>query len=261
MIDPRYNPALLAAETFQEAWARVVLKLTTCHGNACRNLMVQIADPLALKPELHSMYRLYTQAMGVNREEKVARGIFPDDLAASSPASLGSNSLPVEALTEAYHAPDGYMEQARRAKPRQIARWGSYFARMTEHGGVNQLANLIHAMRSRHFVMKGAYTMYTGFPKELTLNRGAPCLQYLAWQLEPDAVGLLAVYRNHSFTEMAYPNYHALGQLMEYVRDQTEWDSLGPLTVLSSHAYLDKQPGKTRNLATAFWSALCSERE
>lgn len=53
-------------------------------------------------------------------------------------------------------------------------------------------------------------------------------------------LGLLAVYRNHDFLERAYGNYWGLCNLLNFIANEVG-ATPGPLTCVSSHAYVDKK--------------------
>ena len=78
---------------------------------------------------------------------------------------------------------------------------------------------------------------------ECTIPMGAPCLNYLAFQIENVGknriINLLAVYRNHDFLTRAYGNYFGLGILIAFVSKETN-STVGTLTCISSHAYYSK---------------------
>jgi len=106
---------------------------------------------------------------------------------------------------------------------------------------VNQLENIIEAVRTRSKVCRAAYTIMIASPGGETIQpRGGPCLNYIAVQLEPRprlVLSLLAVYRNHDFLERAYGNYWGLCNLLRFLASEVE-ATPGPLTCVSSHAYV-----------------------
>lgn len=74
-------------------------------------------------------------------------------------------------------------------------------------------------------------------------RRGGPCLNYIAVQMEhgnPDALGLMCVYRNHDFLERAYGNYWGLCNLLCFVAEETD-SAPGPLTCVSSRAHVENK--------------------
>lgn len=110
----------------------------------------------------------------------------------------------------------------------------------------NQLFNIINAINTRERISSSAYTIVIQKPGGETVRPlGSPCLNYLAIQLdrEEDNLGILAVYRNHDFFVRAYGNYWGLCNLTNFMARETGF-SPGPLTCVSSHAYLK---GSKRN--------------
>jgi len=146
-------------------------------------------------------------------------------------------------LFKAYNRSNGLYERVQRRKPS----WGTYFRRMTHYdktgGVVNQLGNIIEAIRTRQKVSKAAYTVVIQNPGAETVRpRGGPCLNSFAVQIEPGnplVLGLLAFYRNHDFLERAYGNYWGLCNLLRFLSEEVG-ATLGPLTCVSSHAYVSQ---------------------
>ena len=97
---------------------------------------------------------------------------------------------------------------------------------------------------------KAAFTLKTQYVGGESVQRiGGPCLNYIAIQLERGQireVGFLAVYRNHDFTERSYGNYWGLCNLLHFIAEQTN-SSYGPLTCISSHAYISREGRKELN--------------
>jgi thymidylate synthase len=124
--------------------------------------------------------------------------------------------------------------------------WGTYFDRMIAYPGVNcqtnQLKNIVQAINTRKISMQAAYTIVIEIPgKETTRRMGAPCLNYLAVQIDnlENTLNLLATYRNHDFLQKAYGNYYGLCKLLSFLAKETK-KKVGYLTCVSSHAYVDK---------------------
>lgn len=108
---------------------------------------------------------------------------------------------------------------------------------------MNQLENIINALTMRANVSKAALTIVIQRPGgETTRPLGGPCLNYLAVQAERNTdttLGLLAVYRNHDFLQKAYGNYWGLCNLLRFLAKETKTIA-GPVTCISSHAYVEK---------------------
>jgi hypothetical protein len=71
---------------------------------------------------------------------------------------------------------------------------------------------------------------------------GGPCLHYIFLQLDSDlrTMNMLAIYRNHDFANKAYGNYVGLGDLLEFLCYETNFN-VGKLTCVSSHAFIESK--------------------
>ena len=227
------RPEVLVRDSFQQAWKDAV-SLLIQSGGEWRNLVVQICKPDHYDDGFHAACDNFSAQQGLLGPKHVAYTIFPRRLA--------SRHRDITKLSYEYNRPRGFYDRvARRAH-----RWGTYFQRMTAYpnpggGVVNQLERIIGAIKSRRAVHKAAYTIVIPRPgAETAQPLGAPCLNYVAVQLEagdPKHLGLLAVYRNHDFLERAYGNYWGLCNLLLYLAQETG-AAPGPLTCVSSHAYI-----------------------
>ena len=125
----------------------------------------------------------------------------------------------------------------------------------TDRGVQNQLKNIIEAINGRPNIYKAAYTVVIQNPGGETIRPlGGPCLNYLAVQMESltsgASVGLLATYRNHDFLERAYGNYWGLCNLTCCLAGETN-SQPGPVTCISSHAYVDRKKRPLSSLLDA----------
>ena len=230
-------PHLITENSFQDAWIGAASRLRSNSWEA-RNLVVQIADPTAIDRRLHSRLSQFAANVGIYSPKQVAYTIFPHGLY----KKCGSASK----LYESYNRSPGGM--CERLVKRSNNRWGTYFQRLTNYptanGKVNQLDEIIGAISSDTSTYTSAFCMVIQKPGGDTKRRlGGPCLNYIAVQLEagsPQRLGLLCVYRNHDFLERAYGNYWGLCNLLRFMAEQVGAVP-GPLTCVSSHAYVDKK--------------------
>jgi thymidylate synthase len=214
-------------------------------GSPMRNLTVQILDPSAFDETFHAKFDRFTRSEDLLPAKDVAYTIFPHRLYARTGGGA--------ALYKSYNRPRGMYERVKTG-------WGTYFRRLTAYlppgsdgPAVNQLKKVVDRINARDAVYTAAYHMEIAYPgNETTRDRGGPCLNYIAVQLEPDPrrLGLLCVYRNHDFLQKAYGNYWALCNLLRFLCDETGFDP-GVLTCLSSHAYTDAA-GVLRRLVRVF---------
>jgi hypothetical protein len=229
------EPIILTSSSFQLAWLEGTKRLAISHWEM-RNLVVHIRNPDILDEGFHNKISAFAQSEGLLGPKHVAYTIFPH--------RLYQNKGNAAALFNAYNKSEGLYDKLHRRK----RGWGTYFRRMTNYKGtdgvVNQLDNIITAIRNRESHSKAAYTVVIQNPGGETVRPlGGPCLNYVAVQIEPEQstqmmiLGLLAVYRNHDFLERAYGNYWGLCNLLVFLAKEVNGIP-GPLTCVSSHAYV-----------------------
>ena len=243
------EPVRVVSDDFQNAWLEVVKQLMASHWEV-RNLIVQIKNPSMLDQTFHDKMDAFAKAQGLLGPKHVAYTIFPHGLY----RDRGSATT----LFTDYNKARGLFEKLQHRKPG----WGTYFRRMTNYDGangmVNQLGNIIAAIRDRENLSKAAYTIVIQNPGGETVRPlGGPCLNYIAVQAEPGhaghplSLGLLAVYRNHDFLEKAYGNYWGLCNLLGFLAKEVD-GTPGPLTCVSSHAYVGANKTALKQLVEGF---------
>lgn len=239
-------PQLVVATSFQEGYIAACRHLMG-RGWTARNLVVYIADPTALDQSLHQRVVEFARQHALHNPKNVAYSIFP--------WRLYERQGNIDCLLVRYLGARGLYERLRRLSP---GMWGTYFYRMTAYpaadGPVNQLANVIKAIRSRSTVCRAAYTLVIPVPGgENVRRRGSPCLNYIAVQLEGGEArraSLLAVYRNHDFLERAYGNYWGMCLLLRFLARETGFCT-GSVTCVSSHAYVPRLRRELRVLISS----------
>ena len=240
MID---TPHVIGAASFQDAWVAAARHLRQNHW-VVRNLVVQVCNPTVFQQPLHDRVSAFARTVKALGPKHVAYTIFPHGLCAKCATA--------EKLYHSYNRPKGVCERLVR---RSDNRWGTYFQRLTAYptsnGTVNQLDKIIAAIRSDPNTFSAAFTMVIQKPGgETTRRLGGPCLNYVAVQLDagpPFTLGLLCTYRNHDFLERAYGNYWGLCNLLRFMADETGAQP-GPLTCISSHAFVDKHKNDLKTL-------------
>lgn len=234
MVEHRVQaPRLVHGSSIQDAYVAALCALRDEHWDAF-NLLVQIENPLAFDEAAHVRIAQLASDCGVKTPRQVAHTVFPDGQYRSSRDSV--------------HFYDRYLKRFLPVYKKRMPNgaWGSYFGRLIgyDRGGaaVNQLGDLIEAIRRSDRVWRAAHVMVIPYPgPETRRTRGAPCLNYIAVQLEPGdppTASLLAVYRNHTFVERAYGNYWGLANLLAFIATETGY-GVGRLTCLSSHAEVE----------------------
>lgn len=230
------QPFLVEQDCFQTAWKEATCLLKD-HGWEIYNLVVNIKNPTAFDDQIHENFSEFCVKNSLLKPKHVAYTIFPHN--------LYKKNFSANEVFDAYNRDRGLFHRLR-SRPR--SGWGTYFRRMTcyEINGhiENQLNNIIQAINSRPRISKASYTIIIQKPGYETVRpRGGPCLNYLAIQMEPrnpnPLLGLLGIYRNHDFLIRAYGNYWGLCNLICFLAKETNTVP-GPLTCISSHAYVDR---------------------
>jgi len=235
------GPMQVVADSFQHAWLDVVNQLESAHWEL-NNVVAHIRNITAMDQGFHSDMESFAEDQAILGPKHVAYTIFPHGLYRGKDA---------EGVFEAYNRPGGFYD-------RKKTRWGTYFRRMTSYKvkneRVNQLKNIIDAIRDRETLNKAAYTVTLQYPGKETIRKmGGPCLNYLAIQAKPArgnspmTLGLMAVYRNHDFLQRAYGNYWGLCNLIGFLAREVGGRP-GPLTCVSSHAYVSEKKTALRSL-------------
>jgi thymidylate synthase len=222
---------LIISDDFQNAWIQAVVTLRNNKWEKW-SLVVQINDILALDKVAHQKVTDFAIKNNLKKPKTVAYTIFP--------YVLWNNKISRMHLYEKYKH---YFVSPKKGSNRRKFSWGSYFQRMIDYNGYNQLEEIIREINTRKKESCAAYTIL--IPKtghETKAFRGAPCLQYLAFQFDKhsNSISLLAVYRNHDFLERAYGNYFGLCKLLQFIAENIK-KKPGHITCISSHAYVDKK--------------------
>lgn len=230
------NDAILIIEdNFQLVWKKVLLLLKENHWDLY-NVMVQFPSSINCENELNKKYTSFTKAIGILKPKSVVYTIFP--------YKLYRRNRNIDTLSDKY-----IHKEIPHLKRMPKYGWGTYFLRMVDYNGdgnSNQLKRIIDAINERDRTTRAGYTIVIEKPGGETVKPlGAPCLNYIAIQLEKikgvrDRISLLAVYRNHDFLERAYGNYLGLSHLLKFIADQTDLE-VGKITCVSSHAFVDKK--------------------
>ncbi len=171
-----------------------------------------------------------------------------------------ANTIFPQATYEDHGAPEFYDVYINKVFPRlkrSSRDWGRYFERMiaypTPNGPMNLLDKIVQKMK-RHMDGKRLY----GNVYELPIYNpvldaegppiGGQCLSHLSFKVDKNRYVLLsATYRNHYYTEKLLGNIVGLGRLLQFVAEETG-TTVGPLTILSTHAEIDTGGGAQDDL-------------
>lgn len=223
------------------AWRAAVKAVDLRPGDSAYNVVIDIADPIAgtdpTDPRVavvDAFLRRFDKSV-----EAVANTIFP------------------AALYYRHGAPAFFEVFRDRVLPkvRKNARWsGYYFERMMQvpavgGGTINQLSAMIERMRNANVRANNKFELSLYDPERDIDDSpyGGQCLSFLSFKLHPGSpktLTLTALYRNHFYIEKLLGNMIGLGRLMEFVAREANLD-VGALTIISTHAEIDKPRTKT----------------
>lgn len=231
------QPTIVSAATIIDAW-RSCAELLVNEGTRL-NLLVHISKPSAVS--VHDLAPFDPQNVDAAATSlfDVANTIFPSE---GPKWNLNAGAF------SAYYIP--VYERLGRSVPYS---WGFYFQRLVEFGPdkVNQLTRIVDGLNSwgrNHHAAFVAHLSSSNIDKPRP--QGAPCLQYLQFmRAEDDQLTMTAVYRSHDYFLKALGNFLGLSRILAYICKQTGL-SLGPLSCLSTYAFLGNNRGKTKQLLT-----------
>ncbi|MBD8689555.1 MULTISPECIES: hypothetical protein [unclassified Rhizobium] len=233
--------------TCATAWLAASQAVYGMKDHESHNVVIDVADPLAETPADKATVDLLDKYLASFTENEflvrtVANTIFP------------------QALYEDHGSPEFYDIYLNRVFPRlkrSSRDWGRYFERMIAYpgpgGATNLLGDLVSKMK-RHVASGTVYRniyelpIYNPAKDAGGSPRGGQCLSFLSFKIDRyRRLHLSAIYRNHYYTEKLLGNLIGLGNLMSFVADETGL-TCGPLTVLSTHAEVDKGGGLQSDL-------------
>lgn len=243
-------------------WLAAARHLNAHQGRRAKNLLLEIAHPLALTEEDHTVMARVDEALALKNLtlRTVAGTIFP------------------VAMYQKYGRPGYYEKYKEMLKRGQKANtWGTYAHRMIDRPGrefgatINPLEYLVQKLSAegqpqpkdgRKVSFIASYELSVADPEEdlqpqldtggdvPTYNPafdmrdwlGLPCLSHLSFKRVPCgegyAVDLTAIYRSHHYCARALGNLIGLGQLLSFVAKESGLE-VGKLSCLSTHAELD----------------------
>lgn len=240
------RPIVICEDSFQIAWAKAIISLSD-HNWKAWNVLVQIDCPELYDKASDELLKNFANNHKLIPPKHVAHTIFPQ--------TFLKPGISKDRLYEKY------WKFFRLSRNMPHSGWGTYFERMirysTPDGEIDQLGSIINNINNRSRNYGASYTIVIPYPhRDLNKLMGAPCLNYITIQVENSTnpikeklINLLAVYRNHDFTERAYGNYLGLCNLMKYIAQETD-SLIGTLTCVSSHAYVPKNCGELKVIAS-----------
>lgn len=224
------GPFVVKESSISLAWLRAI-KILLENKKEVFNLIVQIKRPKFSNDDIYKNYAKICSKYNLKLVRDISYTIFPDTL------YIKNSKGRMKKLFKNYA----------RIYPRIKTSWGTYFHRLVSwefskgYDFINQLEKVINNLKKRQKIYKSAYFMVLCTPgNNFDRPIGAPCLHYLALQIEPSVreINLLAVYRNHFFIQRAYGNYIGLSYLLKFICKHSNY-KMGDLVCISSHACIE----------------------
>ncbi len=226
------------------AWREAVRVVDAQPTHNANNVVIDILNPLARSTMADPIVLAVDKFLRQQNEkpiETVANTIFP------------------AALYRRFGAPeffDRFRDDVLR-KVRRSEKWsGYYFERMIQYPTttgepINQLWDIVERIRNPKVKALNKFELSIFDP--LRDVNGSPyggqCLSFASFKLIGKAgirkLNLTVFYRNHFYIEKLLGNLIGLGRLMEFVANESGV-GVGSLTVLSTHAQIDKPNSCTR---------------
>jgi hypothetical protein len=238
------------------AWLAGSQAVYALSGHEGHHVVIDVEDPVALSQkdmELVNAVDAYLEKHRTNAflVQTVANTIFP------------------QSTYEDHGSPEFYDVYINKIFPRlkrSSQDWGRYFERMIAYpapnGPLNLLSDLVVKMRKqvngdRTFRNIFELPIYNPIKDASRSPRGGQCLSYMSFKLDKNHRLLLsAMYRNHYYTEKLLGNLIGLGRLMAFIAGEVGV-SVGPLSILSTHAEVDMAGGSRADLQ--FLHSLCAD--
>jgi len=240
----------IEAKTCVDAWLQASTFLLKQPAWRAYNLVLDIADPLALSPRdraVHDIVDGFLRRNGQMPINTVVNTIFPAQLYASN----GSNGV-----YEEYPARYPSIQCHRNAQ-----HWGTYAMRMiqrTDHEGntiypLRDLVAKLSGQARRNGGKRAAFEIGTFDPfadipiydpgRDRGPIMGGPCLTHVSAKLTPEhAILLTGFYRSHYYVQRALGNMFGLAHLQNFIAREAGV-KVGPLVIHSSMAQLDMSQG------------------
>jgi hypothetical protein len=224
------------------AWREAVRRVDDQTGHEAYNVIIDVADPIA------------------NTTKRDARVAVVEDFLSNYDKSVETiaNTIFPASLYYRHGAPDFFDVFRDKILPKvcRSKRWsGYYFERMMQYSiptrkPQNLLWNIVERLRDDKVTANNKFELSLFDPNRDVDNSpyGGQCLSFLSFKSIPgdtNTLVLTAMYRNHYYIEKLLGNLIGLGRLMAFVAAETN-HRVGALTVISTHAEIDKPGGAHR---------------
>jgi thymidylate synthase len=234
--------------TCTQAWLKAAMVINNESGREAYNVIVDIDEPLTYTSTDMHIVELVDDFL--RRHDSSGKRVYP--------LSTVANTIFPYGLFRRHGAPDfydGYLQVYRRLKKPQD--WGRYFHRMIYHetpcgGVINPLAALVEKLRYHVSACRTFRNIYEIAIFDPTKDAGRvmnrQCLSFLSFKLHPEkGLMLTAMYRNHYYIARGLGNFIGLSWLQEFIANEAGVP-VGPITCISTHAEIDRQPWGTREV-------------
>jgi len=229
--------------TVSDGWLRAASALAERRPREAFHLVVRFSRPTEENQDVREAVDRMLRDLGLQDVDAVANTIFPHGMAESS-RDPGH-------LVERYRQTYPHLQKATYKNNR-----GTYFGRLVERphgdGDVDQFSHTIGKLRTSveggRQRWKSSYEVDIADPdlamstyvaeKDRNVHIGFPCLSFLSFHLDAEALHLSAHYRSQYMIERGYGNYLGLGRLLGYVAEEVGV-APGELLVVGGHARID----------------------
>ncbi len=243
----------IEAGTCIDAWVQACQYLLAQEGDNWRayNVILEIADPLALPPTDHAAFEILDRFLtehGGLPVNTVVNTIFPAQLYQRHGATGVYERYMSEIYPEIVKHPD--------------CSWGTYAQRIicrtdAEGGTIHPLRDLVTKVMTQTGLdgpNRAVYELGILDPLlEIPIYEpgedrrrpiGGPCLSHISVKLTADhRVMLIGFYRSHYYVQRALGNLFGLAHLQHFIARETGL-AMGPLVCHSSMAQLELKPKK-----------------
>lgn len=252
--------------SMSEAWLRTVTAVNLAPGRRYHHTVTRIARPAAERTEVRAAADWLSAELDYPTIDTVANTIFPQAVAETSDDH--------EELTDRYRAMYDTIRALDKAN-----RKGTYFGRLvsypTERGSHDQLAELIRKLnveislpgpKSARYEIgtdvpggadgdeipsepEGCHSVPVYAVERDRSPMGFPCLSFCSFQLDGDALHMIAHYRRQHLIERGYGNYLGLARLLRHVSEAVGLQ-LGQLMVVAGVVTVDAPKYRIAQLQT-----------
>jgi len=225
------------------AWREAVRLVDGAPGHEAYNVVIDVANPTINATRAHPGITVVDDFLLAHDKsvEAVANTIFPASLYYRHGAPAFFDVFSTKVLP----------------KVRRSGRWsGYYFERMIDFPvpagePPNQLWDIVERMRNDEVRALNKFELSLFDPVRDVDNSpyGGQCLSFMSFKIVPGAartLTLTAMYRNHFYIEKLLGNLIGLGRLMAFIGRESGLQ-VGALTVISTHAEIDKPGGVRRS--------------